>query len=64
MDKTQITAQIIGIIAMAFMIASFQIKSNRRLLIAQGIGGILCEVFCLSSIIISFIRYGKDGFEK
>ncbi len=28
------------------------------------IGGILCEVFCLSSIIISLIRFGKDGFEK
>lgn len=28
------------------------------------IGGIACEVFTLVSIIISFIRYGKDGFEK
>lgn len=28
------------------------------------LGGILCEVFMMMSVIISFIRYGKDGFEK
>lgn len=28
------------------------------------LGGILCEVFAMASVVISFIRYGKDGFEK
>lgn len=28
------------------------------------LGGILCEAFAMLSIIISFIRFGKDGFEK
>jgi len=28
------------------------------------LGGILCETFSMVSTIISFIRYGKDGFEK
>lgn len=28
------------------------------------LGGILCELFSMISTIISFIRYGKDGFEK
>lgn len=28
------------------------------------LGGILCEVFTMTSVIISFIRYGKNGFEK
>ena len=28
------------------------------------LGGILCESFSMVSTIISFIRYGKDGFEK
>ena len=28
------------------------------------LGGILCESFNMISTIISFIRYGKDGFEK
>lgn len=28
------------------------------------LGGILCESFSMISTIISFIRYGKDGFEK
>ena len=28
------------------------------------LGGILCEVFSMSSVIISFVRYGKNGFEK
>lgn len=28
------------------------------------LGGILCEVFNMLSVIVSFIRYGKDGFEK
>ena len=28
------------------------------------IGGILCEAFNMVSVVVSFIRYGKDGFEK
>lgn len=28
------------------------------------LGGVLCEVFNITSVIISFIRFGKDGFEK
>ena len=28
------------------------------------LGGILCESFNMISTIISFIRYGKDGFEN
>ena len=28
------------------------------------LGGILCEIFTMVSVIVSFIRYGKDGFEK
>ena len=28
------------------------------------LGGILCEVFMMTSVIISFIRFGKDAFEK
>lgn len=28
------------------------------------IGGILCEIFAMSSIIISFIRFRKSGFES
>ena len=28
------------------------------------LGGIICEAFNIVSIIISFIRYGKDGFDK
>ena len=28
------------------------------------LGGILCEVFTMISVVISFIRYGKVGFEK
>jgi len=28
------------------------------------LGGILCEIFMMVSVIISFIRFGKDGFEK
>lgn len=28
------------------------------------LGGILCEVFAMMSVIVSFIRFGKDGFEK
>ena len=27
-------------------------------------GGILCESFNMLSVVVSFIRYGKDGFEK
>ncbi len=28
------------------------------------IGGLICETFNIISVIISFIRYGKDGFEE
>jgi len=28
------------------------------------LGGILCEVFMMASVVISFVRFGKDGFEK
>lgn len=28
------------------------------------LGGILCESFNMISVVVSFIRYGKDGFEK
>lgn len=28
------------------------------------LGGILCEIFMMTSVVISFMRYGKDGFEK
>lgn len=28
------------------------------------LGGIICESFNMLSVLISFIRYGKDGFEK
>ncbi len=28
------------------------------------LGGLLCEIFCMLSVVISFIRYGKDGFEN
>ena len=27
------------------------------------LGGIICEIFAMTSVVISFIRYGKDGFE-
>ncbi len=28
------------------------------------LGGILCEVFMMISVVVSFIRFGKNGFEK
>ena len=28
------------------------------------LGGIICEIFMMCSVILSFIRYRKDGFEK
>ena len=28
------------------------------------LGGLICEIASMISVIISFIRYGKDGFEK
>lgn len=28
------------------------------------LGGILCETFNMLSVVVSFVRYGKDGFEK
>ena len=33
-------------------------------LVVFSLGGIICEAFSITSIIVSFIRYGKDGFEK
>lgn len=33
-------------------------------IVVFSVGGIICEVFSIISIIVSFIRYGKDGFEK
>lgn len=32
-------------------------------LIVFSVGGILCESFAIVSVIVSFIRYGKNGFE-
>jgi len=28
------------------------------------LGGLICEILSMASVIVSFIRYGKDGFEK
>lgn len=28
------------------------------------LGGILCEVFNMVSVIVSFVRFGRDGFER
>lgn len=28
------------------------------------LGGLLCEIFSMCSVVVSFIRFGKDGFEK
>ncbi len=28
------------------------------------LGGILCEIFSMVSVIVSFIRFGKEGFEE
>ena len=33
-------------------------------IVVFSLGGIICETFSIISIIVSFIRYGKDGFEK
>ena len=33
-------------------------------IVVFSIGGIICEAFNIISIIVSFIRYGKNGFEK
>ncbi|MBQ3548063.1 MAG: YgjV family protein [Clostridia bacterium] len=33
-------------------------------IVVFSIGGIICELFNVISIIVSFIRYGKNGFEK
>lgn len=69
-----LTAQIIGTLAMIFNIASFQCKKNRHLVFMLGlgsllfcisftIGGIICEIFTIVSVIVSFIRYRKNEFE-
>lgn len=28
------------------------------------LGGIICEILAMSSVVISFVRFGKDGFES
>lgn len=28
------------------------------------LGGLLCEIFMIASVIVSFVRYGKDGLKK
>lgn len=33
-----------------------------NIFVAFTIGGIICEVFTILSVIVSFVRYGKDGF--
>ncbi len=33
-------------------------------IVVFSLGGIICETFNIISILISFIRYGKDGFTK
>ena len=33
-------------------------------IVVFSLGGIICEMFSIISILVSFIRYGKDGFEK
>lgn len=33
-------------------------------LVNFSLGGILCEAFNMLSVVVSFIRYGRDGFEK
>ena len=35
-----------------------------NIFISRTIGGTLCEIFSLTSIVVSLIRYGKNGFEK
>ena len=34
-----------------------------NIFMAFTIGGIICEVFTIISVIVSFIRYGKNGFD-
>lgn len=41
---TEIAAQLVGIIAMAFNIGSFQCKKNKNLLLALGTGSLLFSV--------------------
>ena len=33
-----------------------------NIFVAFTIGGIICEVFTILSVLVSFVRYGKDGF--
>ena len=33
-------------------------------IIVGSLGGALCEIFIITSTVVSFIRYGIDGFEK
>ncbi len=37
---------------------------NNSPLVVFSIGGILCEIITLASIVISFVRYRKTGFER
>ena len=43
-NSIDIIAQVIGIVAMVFIIAAFQFKKNKHLILAQGIGGLLFSI--------------------
>ena len=66
-------AQIVQTYAMWFRDGSFIRKSQYYFvspvwivnnIIVFSIGGILCELFMMTSAFISYLRYGKSGFEK
>ena len=68
-----LTAQLIGTLAMwsgsgktirilqLFCVSPLWLVHN---IFVFSIGGIVCEVFNIGSIIVSLIRFGKKGFEK
>ena len=68
-----LTAQLIGTFAMwsgsgktirilqLFCVSPLWLVHN---IFVFSIGGIVCEVFNIGSIIVSLIRFGKKGFEK
>ena len=63
----EIIIQIIGFVAVAAFILSYQIKSNRWLIydvIVRSYGGIVSESITMLSILISIIRFGWKGLEK
>ena len=64
MNYIEIISQVFGILGFVFIVLSFQEKTNKGFFVKQALGGILCEVFNITSVIISVIRFGKDGFEK